>query len=164
VLPPTDPNAGLAAFTNAQMATGTWALVQKDLAESGVTDCTAAFGPRLVEKERCAYLRPVIAHADSPDRSIASKEYMFPFCSVVRCAQKDMLGKIGPTLVGTALTDDEDWIRQLTDSVDIDRLNIGPIATNRLNWLQPHEGNLIDFLFRSRAYQIAPMPVPASAS
>lgn len=163
VLPPTDPEAGLAAFTNAKMATGTWALVQKDLAESGVTDCTASFGPRLIEKERCAYLRPVIAHADSADRGIASKEYMFPFCAVVRCAQKDMIGKIGPTLVGTALTEDEAWIRELTDSVHIDRLNIGPIATNRLNWLQPHEGNLIDFLFRSRAYQIAPLPVPAGA-
>lgn len=161
VLPPTDPSAGLAAFTNAQMATGTWALVQKDLAESGVTDCTAGFGPRLVEKERCAYLRPVIAHADSPDRAIASKEYMFPFCAVVKCSQKDMLGKIGSTLVGTALTEDDNWISQLTDATEIDRLNIGPIATNRLNWLQPHEGNLIDFLFRSRAYQIAQLPVPA---
>ena len=164
VLPPTDPKAGLAAFTNAQMATGTWALVQKDLAESGVTDLTSAFGPRLVEKPRCAYLRPVIAHADSPDRAIASKEYMFPFCPVVRCSQKDMLSKIGSTLVCTALTEDERWIQQLSDSVHIDRLNIGPIATNRLNWLQPHEGNLIDFLFRSRAYQIAPLAVPAVAS
>jgi hypothetical protein len=24
-----------------------------------------------------------------------------------------------------------------------------------LNWMQPHEGNLIDFLFRARAYQSA---------
>ncbi len=72
-----------------------------------------------------------------------------------------MLSKIGSTLVCSALTEDEAWIAQLTDSVDIDRLNIGPMPTNRLNWLQPHEGNLIDFLFRSRAYQIAPMPVPA---
>jgi hypothetical protein len=24
-----------------------------------------------------------------------------------------------------------------------------------LNWLQPHEGNLIDFLFRARAFQSA---------
>jgi hypothetical protein len=24
-----------------------------------------------------------------------------------------------------------------------------------LNWLQPHEGNLIDFLFRARAFQTA---------
>jgi hypothetical protein len=33
-------------------------------------------------------------------------------------------------------------------------LNIGAIPTTRLNWLQPHEGNIIDFLFRSRAYQV----------
>ncbi|MFT7643578.1 MAG: hypothetical protein ACI9G1_005344, partial [Pirellulaceae bacterium] len=26
--------------------------------------------------------------------------------------------------------------------------------TSKLNWLQPHEGNIIDFLFRSRAYQV----------
>ena len=37
----------------------------------------------------------------------------------------------------------------------IDRLNIGPIPTTKLNWLQPHEGNIIDFLFRNRAYQVA---------
>jgi len=24
-----------------------------------------------------------------------------------------------------------------------------------LNWLQPHEGNIIDFLYRNRAYQVA---------
>jgi acyl-CoA reductase-like NAD-dependent aldehyde dehydrogenase len=161
VLPPADPLAGLAAFTNPQMATGTWAMVSQDLAESGVTDHTERFGPRLVEKERCAYLRPVIASANSPERAIASKEYMFPFSAVVQCPQKDMIGKIGPTLVGTAITEDEAWIRQLTDAVNIDRLNIGPVPTNRLNWLQPHEGNLTEFLFRSRAYQLAPLPVAA---
>jgi Aldehyde dehydrogenase family len=155
VLPPQDPNAGLAAFTNKQMAIGTWAMVQQDLAESGVVDETAKFGPRLVEHERCAYLKPVVAQANSPDRAIASKEYMFPFVGVIQCPQKDLLSKIGPTLVCTALTKDQNLIDQLTESTLIDRLNIGKIPTNRLSWLQPHEGNLIDFLFRSRAYQIA---------
>ncbi|MCA9127419.1 MAG: aldehyde dehydrogenase family protein [Planctomycetales bacterium] len=157
VLPPQDEKAGLAAFTNKQMATGTWAMVQKDLAESGVNDLTAAFGDRLVERDRCAYLRPVVATANSPDRAIAGKEYMFPFVGVVQCPQKDLLRKIGTTLVCTALTRDEQLISDLTESCLVDRLNIGPIPTNRLSWLQPHEGNLIDFLFRSRAYQIAPM-------
>jgi hypothetical protein len=87
---------------------------------------------------------------------------MFPFATVVQCPQKDMLSKIGQTLIGTALTSDPKWIGELTESVHIDRLNIGPIPTSRLNWLQPHEGNLIDFLYRSRAYQIAPMPVAAN--
>ncbi len=157
VLPPQDPKAGLAAFTNPKMATGTWGMVQQDIAESGVTHATAAFGQRLIEKERCAYLRPVILHADSPDRAVAAKEYMFPFTTVVKCTQAQFLKKIGPTLVCTALTRDEKLISELTESTDVDRLNIGPIPTNRLNWLQPHEGNLTDFLFRSRAYQIAPM-------
>ena len=161
VLPPQDPAAGLAAFTNPKMATGTWSLVQQDIAEAGVTDATADFGPRLVEKERCAYLRPVVLHADSPDRGAASKEYMFPFVTVVRCPQAQLLKKIGPTLICTALTGDEALIADMTESTDIARLNVGPIPTNRLNWLQPHEGNLTEFLFRSRAYQLAPMPVPA---
>lgn len=161
VRPPQDPEAGLAAFTNKQMALGTWGMVQQDLAESGVTDMTASYGDRLVERELCAYLRPMIVHCDSPERGVAAKEYMFPFTSVVQCPQKDMISKIGSTLIGTALTNDPKWIAELTESVHIDRLNIGPIPTTRLNWLQPHEGNLIDFLYRSRAYQIAPMPVAA---
>jgi acyl-CoA reductase-like NAD-dependent aldehyde dehydrogenase len=162
IKPPQDPEAGLAAFTNAKMAVGTWSMVTQDLAEAGVTDMTAGFGERLVEQERCAYLRPVIAHANSPDRGVASKEYMFPFVSVVQCPQADLVKKIGPTLVCTVLTEDERLIGDLTESTSVDRLNVGPIPTNRLNWLQPHEGNLIDFLFRSRAYQLAPMRVAAT--
>src|SRR6185503_3776961 len=89
-----------------------------------------------------------------PDKEIAKKEYMFPFSSVVACPQNQMLAKIGPTLVCTAITQDERFIRELSDESHIDRLNIGAIPTTRLNWLQPHEGNIIDFLFRSRAYQV----------
>ena len=153
VLPPDDPEAGLAAFTVPGVGPAVKEMIDQDLQESGVTDMTAGYGDRLVEKERCSYLRPVVAHCASPDAAVASKEYMFPFVSVVECPQHEMLRKIGYTLVGTAITDDESWIDQLGAAVNIDRLNIGPIPTNRLNWLQPHEGNLIDFLFRSRAYQ-----------
>jgi hypothetical protein len=97
----------------------------------------------------------MVIHADSPSRGVAAKEYMFPFASVVECPQKDMIKSIGQTLIGTAITQDPAWIDELTNAVNIDRLNIGAIPTNRLNWLQPHEGNLTEFLFRNRAYQIA---------
>lgn len=163
VLPPTDDNAQLAAFTVPAMATGTYAMVEQDLAESGVTDMTADYGDKLIEREHCAYLRPMVLHADSPERGVVAKEYMFPFVSVVECPQAEMLRRIGPTLVGTVLTRDERFIAAAGSCVEIDRVNIGPIPTNRLNWLQPHEGNIIDFLFRSRAYQIADMPVAANA-
>lgn len=163
VLPPTDDNAQLAAFTMAAMATGTYAMVKQDLAESGVTDMTAEYGDKLIEREHCAYLRPMVVHADSPQRAVAAKEYMFPFVSVVECPQAEMLRNIGSTLVGTVLTRDPSLIAAAGASIDIDRVNIGAIPTNRLNWLQPHEGNIVDFLFRFRAYQVADLPVAANA-
>ena len=163
VSPPSDPDAALAAFTVPAMATGTWGMVRQDLAESGVEDMTASFGEKLIERDHCAYLRPMVVHANSPDRAVAAKEYMFPFVSVVECPQAEMLRRIGPTLVGTVLTGDQNLIDAAGMCIDIDRLNIGPIPTNRLDWLQPHEGNIIEFLFRSRAYQTADMPVAAAS-
>lgn len=152
--PPTDPEAGLAAFTVSGMGTAVWNMIDQDLKEDGVTDMTEQYGPRLVEQERCSYLRPMVVHCDSPEREIAKKEYMFPFSTVVECPQDQMLAKIGPTLVCSGITENEQLIAGLTAATHIDRLNIGPIPTSRLNWLQPHEGSIIDFLFRSRAYQV----------
>jgi acyl-CoA reductase-like NAD-dependent aldehyde dehydrogenase len=155
VKPPDDPTAGLAAFTVHGQAKAVWGLIETELKEAGVTDMTGEYGARLVELERCAYLRPVIAHCEAPENAIAKKEYMFPFSTVVKCPQADMLSKIGPTLVGTIISKNEQFIRQCVDATHIDRLNVGPIPTTRLNWLQPHEGNIIDFLYRNRALQTA---------
>jgi hypothetical protein len=47
----------------------------------------------------------------------------------------------------------------LIDAPQIDRLNIGAIPTIKLDWLQPHEGNIVEFLFRPRAFQAAPEAV-----
>jgi hypothetical protein len=96
----------------------------------------------------------VVAHCTSPEPEIAKAEYMFPFVSVVECPQPQMLEKIGPTLVCTAFTDDPAFRSALIDCTAIDRLNLGPIPTTKLDWLQPHEGNIIDFLYRSRALQL----------
>ena len=160
--PPTDPEAGLAAFTVPGMAAAVWGMIESDLQEDGVTHLTEQHGDRLVEQERCAYLRPMIVHCESPDNEIAKKEYMFPFSTVVECPEDQMLARIGPTLVGTVITKNESLIRAATNATHIDRLNIGAIPTTKLNWLQPHEGSIIDFLFRSRAYQVPDEMLPAS--
>jgi hypothetical protein len=64
-----------------------------------------------------------------------------------------MIEKISQTLVCSAITNDPAWSQQLLEATNIDRLNIGPIPTIKLDWLQPHEGNIVDFLFRARAFQ-----------
>jgi acyl-CoA reductase-like NAD-dependent aldehyde dehydrogenase len=153
-LPPTDPKAGLAAFTVPGMGAAVWKQIAQDLQDANTTHSTAKYGPRLVEQERASYLRPTIIHTSSPESPVAQKEYMFPFAAVVECPQAEMLKRIGPTLVGTVITYDEPFREAAVNATNIDRLNLGPIPTTKLNWLQPHEGNLIDFLFRNRALQI----------
>jgi acyl-CoA reductase-like NAD-dependent aldehyde dehydrogenase len=162
VKPPDDPDAKLAAFTVPGAARATWEQIEAGLGAQGVTHTTGSYGPRFVEGERCGWLRPVVVHCASPEPAIAGAEYMFPFVTVVECPQARMLERIGPTLVCTAITDDPAFQSALVDCTAIDRLNLGPIPTTKLDWLQPHEGNIIDFLYRSRALQLkAEAPTPA---
>ena len=154
--PPEDPESMLAAFTVPGMAQAVYGMIQADLQENGVEDMTARYGSRLVEMERCDYLRPTVIHCDSPARGAASREYMFPFVTVVECPQERFLEEIGPTLVCSAITRDERLAHELAVATHVDRLNIGPIPTIKLDWLQPHEGSIVDFLFRARAYQTTP--------
>jgi acyl-CoA reductase-like NAD-dependent aldehyde dehydrogenase len=154
-LPPNDPKAALAAFTVPGMGAAVWKQIEHDMQSPGVTNVTEKYGPRLVEQERASYLRPTILHVESPESPAVQTEYMFPFSTVVLCPQSEMLKRIGATLVGTVISNDESFRQAATNATNIDRLNLGPIPTTKLNWLQPHEGNLIDFLFRNRALQTA---------
>jgi acyl-CoA reductase-like NAD-dependent aldehyde dehydrogenase len=156
VKPPQDPAAVLAAFTVPGQAQAIHASILERLKEPGVEDMTAKFGPRLEEQERCAYIRPWVIHCNSPERAAAHTEYMFPYVTVVECPQDQMIDRIGQTLVASAITGDKAWEHKLIEATNIDRLNIGPIPTLKLDWLQPHEGNIVDFLFRARAFQVSP--------
>jgi acyl-CoA reductase-like NAD-dependent aldehyde dehydrogenase len=156
-LPPNHPDASLAAFSTPGVAAAISDSIDADLRAPGVTDVTAKFRdmPRLVKDGRADYLLPTVIHCESPDAAIASKEFMFPFVTVVSCPETQMIEKMGPTLVCTAVTDNSQFRRRLVDAVTIDRLNLGPVPTTKLNWMQPHEGNIVDFLFRARALQVA---------
>jgi acyl-CoA reductase-like NAD-dependent aldehyde dehydrogenase len=156
-LPPDHPDASLAAFTVPGVADAIASEIDRDAQAPGVTDVTATHreGPRLIKEGRADYLLPTVIHCDSPEAAIAKKEYMFPFVTVVQCPEAKMLDAIGPTLVCSAITCNPSFRRSLLDAVHVDRLNLGPVPTIQLNWLQPHEGNLIDFLFRARAFQTA---------
>jgi acyl-CoA reductase-like NAD-dependent aldehyde dehydrogenase len=157
-LPPDHPEASLAAFTVPGVADAISASIDADLKAPGVTDVTSKYRenePRVVKQGRADYLLPTVVHCDSPEAAIAKKEYMFPFVTVVECPEAKMIDAIGATLVCSAITCNTDLRRKLLDAVHIDRLNLGPVRTTQLNWLQPHEGNLVDFLFRARAFQSA---------
>ncbi len=158
-LPPNDPEAGLAAFTVPGVADAVSEAIDADLQPPGVTDMTSGYreNGRVVKEGLADYLLPTVVHCESPDAAIAGKEYMFPFTTVVECPESRMIDAIGPTLVCTGITCNPDFRQRLIDAVHVDRLNLGPVPTTKLNWLQPHEGNIVDFLFRARAFQTEPV-------
>jgi acyl-CoA reductase-like NAD-dependent aldehyde dehydrogenase len=156
-LPPEHPEADLAAFTVPGVADSVSNAIDADLQQQGVTDVTAKYrdGSRVSKQGRADYLLPTVVHCSSAEAAIAKKEYMFPFVTVVECPESKMIESVGPTLVCSAITGNDELRHRLTDAVHIDRLNLGPVPTTKLNWLQPHEGNIVDFLFRARAFQSA---------
>jgi len=157
-LPARDDNARLSAFANPAMANGIDAQVEEGLKTPGATDTTAAFrnGPRKVTFDGGTYLRPTIVHCDSFAHPLANREFLFPYASVVQVPQTEMLKEIGPSLVVTAITKNPAFRAALMESSLIERLNLGPIPTTKISWEQPHEGNLFEFLYRRRAFDILP--------
>ena len=107
-----------------------------------------------MREDGCTFLSPTVIWCEDPEHPLANTEFLFPFVSVVEVPQEEILDRIGPSLVVTAITDDDAFIVDLHRSSDVERLNIGPISTNQISWDQPHEGNLFDFLYQQRALQV----------
>lgn len=156
-LPAADESARLSAFANPKMAAGIHATIENDLGVPGAREVTAAYrnGPRLVEMEGATYLRPTIVRCDSCEHPLSNREFLFPYASVVQMPQAEMLARIGPSLVVTAISRDSGFRAALLESPLIDRLNLGPIPTMHISWDQPHEGNLFEFLYRRRSLELA---------
>jgi hypothetical protein len=155
------PQARLAAFPRPQVAHHISDLIDRQLRIPGAVDLTAEVRGRgrVAEAGGCTFLLPTLIWCEDPDHPLANTELLFPFASVVEVPREEMLARIGPTLVGTALTEDPVFERELLDCPWIDRLNLGPVPTSRLSWDQPHEGNLFAHLYRQRAIQAAPAAV-----
>lgn len=151
-----DENAQVAPFVDPQIATRINAIIDQGLNEPGARDVTAAYrdGDRLAHWNDCTYLLPTIIRCEV-DHPLAQKEFLFPFASVIEAGQDELPELLGPSLVVTAITNDPKLIQALVNSPHIDRLNVGPLATNQVSWDQPHEGNLFEHLYGRRAFQSA---------
>lgn len=152
-----DEEAQIAPFTDAGVAARISEAIDQGLAEPGAREVTAAYrqGGRLVEWENCSYLLPTVVLCEDAAHTLANREYLFPYASVVEVSQDSIHEAIGPSLVVTAITSDSRLIDRLVASPDVDRLNLGPVPTNRVSWDQPHEGNLFEHLYARRAFQRA---------
>ena len=160
----------LAPFADPRVAERISQQIDAGLGTPGAREVTAAYrmGPRLATVDGCTYLQPTIVLCESPDHPLANREFLFPFAAVVKVTADEMQrmpAPMGKTLVVTALTANRVLLDRLLTSGLVDRLNIGPIATNHISWDQPHEGNLFEHLYARRSFQeAAPPPVGAGAA
>lgn len=152
-----DEDALLAPFVDERVAARISSTIDRALEETGARDVTAAYrtGERLVNWQGSAYLLPTVVLCETQQHPLANREFLFPFASVVTVRAEDIPQALGPSLVVTAITSDAKLIQRLVSSPEVDRLNIGPVPTNRIGWDQPHEGNLFEHLYARRAFQRA---------
>ena len=148
-----DREATLAGFTEAAMVDFIDQTIESGLGEGGGDEVTSRHrsGSRVMKKEGLPYVLPTIVRCPDFGHPLANTEFLFPYASVVELPQEKMLDVIGYSLVVTAITSDPDWRGELLRSRQIDRLNLGPTPTSHVEWDQPHEGNLFEFLYRRRA-------------
>ncbi|MFN0079791.1 MAG: aldehyde dehydrogenase family protein [Prosthecobacter sp.] len=152
-----DENARLAGFANVKMADYIDSAIDNDLQTPGAEDVTAQFrnGPRKTEFQGGTFLRPTIIWCSDNKHPLANREFLCPYASVLEVPQSEVLGRIGYSLIVTAITQDPAFINDLLECGDIDRLNIGPISTMKISWDQPHEGNMFEFLYKRRSIDCA---------
>jgi hypothetical protein len=156
-LPSDDENAKLSGFANVKMADYIDSAIDNDLQTPGAEDVTAQFrdGPRKTEFQGGTFLRPTIIWCSDNKHPLANREFLCPYASVLEIPQSEVLGRIGYSLIVTAITQDEAFINDLLECPTIDRLNIGPISTMKISWDQPHEGNMFEFLYKRRSIDCA---------
>jgi acyl-CoA reductase-like NAD-dependent aldehyde dehydrogenase len=163
-----DDRATLAPFVDPRVAERISAQIDSGLQAPGAREVTLEYrpSPRLASFEGCSYLQPTLILCNGPDHPLANREFLFPFASVVAVSAEQMARMPEPmdkTLVVTVLTRDRRLVDRLLASPLVDRLNVGPIPTNRISWDQPHEGNLFEHLYARRSFQQSPDAVLAAA-
>jgi acyl-CoA reductase-like NAD-dependent aldehyde dehydrogenase len=155
-----DEDAILAPFADPKVAERISQQIDIGLDTPGARDISAAHrtGPRVATVDGCTYLLPTVVLVDDVEHPLANREFLFPYAAVVKVTPEQMRrmpDPMGKTLVVSALTQDRALIDRLLASPHVDRLNVGPIATNQISWDQPHEGNLFEHLYARRSYQAA---------
>jgi acyl-CoA reductase-like NAD-dependent aldehyde dehydrogenase len=151
------PDAQLAGFPNPAVARAISALIDRQLAAGGAVDLTRERrgGDRVVTVEGITYLLPTVVWCEDPEHPLADTEFLFPYAAVTELPEREILDRLGPTLVATALGGDAGWRGALLSHPRIDRLNLGPVPTWQVDHSQPHEGNLFELLYRRRSLSLA---------
>jgi len=151
---PLDSRAQLGAFKYREAALAINAQIDTLLGND--RECTAEIrkSPRLVEEKGATFLLPTVVYCTgkSKQSTLFGKEYPFPFITVIEQHEEDQIvAAAAGGLAVTLLSNNPTLYNKILFSPDIAKLYHGYFATTDIDFQDPHEGLISDFLFTTKA-------------
>lgn len=158
VCDPLDQRARIGAYKQRQVAESINTQIDSSLGSD--QDITAQFRhtPRLIQAHGTTFLQPtVILSRDcraSPG-GLFGKEYSFPFVTVAEEPDVDTIVRAASgSLVVSLLSNNDTLLNRLLFNPDIFKVYRGPYATTDIDFLDPHEGFISNFLYKTKALRM----------
>lgn len=158
ILDPLDQNARIGAYKQRQVAAGINARIDSALGSD--QDITAPFRhtPRLIQAHGTTFLQPtVILCRDCrvTTGGLFGKEYSFPFVTVSEEPDIDTIVRAASgSLVVTLLSNNDTLFNKLLFSPDIFKVYRGPYTTTDIDFQEPHEGFISNFLYKTKTLRM----------
>jgi thienamycin biosynthesis protein ThnO len=151
VLPLRDPKAMVPCFPDRAAANSIVNAISSAIARGGKDISGNLTGkPLLMELADGAFLRPTVLLMD-PDDPIFGAEFPFPFVTVARCPVSEFTRRCRGSLVVSLIGGNQALLEDLIFEPTIDKVFHGEDFDRGYDPIDPHEGYLIDFLFRRKA-------------
>lgn len=158
ILEPTNEDAVIPASPNPERADKINKLIQRELNGSKSEDISRRLDKeeRLTQKNGATFLRPTVLllkeDSDSKESRLF-KEYPFQYCTVTEVSEKEVEDKLSNTLTLSMFTNDESKVESALRDPSIEKVYASQDTTCDIDLREPHEGYLLDFLFKKKAFR-----------
>lgn len=148
---PIEEDAIIGAFKDKNIALSINAQIESEIS-NGAIDITASFReiPRIIDAFGTTFLLPTVIFVKNYNNPLFGKEFPFPFITVTEVCRDEILDAVSGSLVVTMLSDDE-LFKKLLFCPDIGKVYHGVFSTTDIDFQDPHEGFISEFLFKTKA-------------
>jgi len=150
---PINRKAMIAAFKSKADVQSINEQIEMEISTNGCIDITSQFRdtPRVIEAYDTTFILPTVILCKNHRIPLFGKEFPFPFITITEVDRTELSDAASNSLVVTLLSDDRKLLRELLYKNDIAKLYQGEYPTNLIDFSDPHEGFISDFLFKKKA-------------
>ncbi|GBD99999.1 methylmalonate-semialdehyde dehydrogenase [acylating] [bacterium BMS3Abin07] len=150
---PIEKGAIIGAFKNKNIALSINAQIESGISDNSDIDVTASLRnfPRIIDAFGATFIFPTVILCKDYNSPLFGKEFPFPFITVTEVDRDGILDAASDSLVVTLLSDDDELFKKLLFCPDIGKVYHGVFPTTDIDFQDPHEGFISDFLFKTKA-------------